>query len=365
MDPAGAFARRFPLVARIRPACVPLARRVAGLCERAREATRSADLTEAAAVHNQAALVASDCGLPDLARRWCHQQVNLYLRARPLDERETRLALEPITNLVRLHIREGHGERAFALIDALFTTVSARVEADVDGIGIPADLTDSPEVHEEIRRWLWTVLLATGARALATAGRWDEARAQLERYKGIGRRMLDGRQVAIIAHAVDGDTDGALALLADTAPGEPWENAVTACLTIQCRGATNSPDLDTLLTRYQALDRSSPSLAVFHTRLGLSFLDALGGTDNPHARHLAADLIDHAVRSRDGNVARDILRHSDCHDLLTESQENDLTCLVEVCGLDSGTMPPEALADLTTALAHAEDVIARARASRR
>lgn len=43
MDPAGQFARRFPLVARTRPPCVPLARRVAELCDRARHVERTVD----------------------------------------------------------------------------------------------------------------------------------------------------------------------------------------------------------------------------------------------------------------------------------------------------------------------------------
>jgi len=60
------------------------------------------------------------------------------------------------------------------------------------------------------------VLLATGARALAVAGRWEDAYARLCGYQGIGRRMLDGRQVVVIAHAASGDTDGALALLGAT-----------------------------------------------------------------------------------------------------------------------------------------------------
>jgi hypothetical protein len=289
MDPTGQFARRFPLVARTRPACVPLARRVAELRDRAREAAHTGDLTEAAAVHNQAALVASDCGLPDLARQWCHQQVNIYLRARPLGAQVARLALEPITNLARLYIREGQGERAFALMDTLFIAVSSRTDADVDGIEIPADLTDSTETHQHIRSWLWAVLLATGGRALAAAGRWAEARVRLGEYKGIGRRMLDGRQVAVISHAVDGDTDSALALLADTTPGEPWENAVTACLTIQCLGASGVTDLAALLDQYHGVDTTSRTgLAVFHTRLGLSFVDAIGTVEDPLARQLAS-----------------------------------------------------------------------------
>lgn len=358
MDPTGQFARRFPLVARTRPACVPLAQRVAELCDRARQAAHTCDLTEAAAVHNQAALVVSDCGLPDLARQWCHQQVNIYLRARPLGAQVARLALEPITNLARLYIREGQGERAFTLMDTLFTAVSSRADADVDGIEIPADLTDSVETHKQIRSWLWAVLLATGARALAAAGRWTEARARLDGYKGIGRRMLDGRQVAVIDHAVSGDTDSVRALLAETTPGEPWENAVTACLTIQCHGASGGADLANLLDQYHRVDTTATSgLAVFHTRLGLSFVDAIGTVDDPPARQIAVDLIDRATATRDGYAARDVLAHDGCRELLTDSRTRELSDLVEACALGRGTLPATLLADLTTALAGAEEVM--------
>ncbi|RKT86366.1 hypothetical protein SAMN05421805_1067 [Saccharopolyspora antimicrobica] len=357
MDPTGQFARRFPLVARTRPTCVPLARRVTELCDRGREAARTGDITEAAAVHNQAALVAADCGLPDLARQWCHQQVNIYLRARPLGAQVARLALEPITNLARLYIREGQGERAFALMDTLFTAVSSRTNADVDGIEIPADLTDSVETHQHIRRWLWAVLLATGGRALAAAGHWREARARLGDYKGIGRRMLDGRQIAVIAHAVSGDTASALDLLTDTAPGEPWENAVTACLTIQCRGASGSADLPALLDQYHGLDTSTPGLVVFRTRLGLSFIDAIGTIDDRPARQIAVDLINHATATRDGYAARDVLAHNGCRELLTDAQARELSDLVEACALGHGTVPAALLADLTKALAGVEEVM--------
>ncbi|WP_236808250.1 hypothetical protein [Amycolatopsis albispora] len=332
---------------------------MAELCDRARQVEHSGDLAEAAAVHNNAALIASDCGLPELARRWCHQQVNIYLRARPLGAQVARLALEPITNLARLYIREGQGERAFALMDTLFTAVSARTDAIVDGIEIPADLTDSAETHQHIRSWLWAVLLATGGRALAAAGRWAEARARLDAYKGVGRRMLDGRQIAVIAHAVSGDADSALALLAETTPGDPWENAVTACLTIQCHGASGVADLPTLLNQYHRLDTSAPGLAVFHTRLGLSFIDAIGTVDDPPVHQIAVDLIDYAAATRDGYVARDVLAHNGCRELLTDSQARELSDSVEACALGSGTLPATLLADLTTALACAEEAMAR------
>ncbi|MFE7189463.1 hypothetical protein [Kitasatospora sp. NPDC057541] len=83
MDPVGPLARRFPLVARTRPVCTPLERRVADLAVRARKAGHERDLAEAALVHNRAALLTSDAGLPGLARTWCHRQANAHLRSHP------------------------------------------------------------------------------------------------------------------------------------------------------------------------------------------------------------------------------------------------------------------------------------------
>jgi hypothetical protein len=126
MDPTGPTARRFPLLARPRPACTPLNQRVAELTDRAHAADRDDDTAAASAVHNLAALLASDCGLPDLARRWCHRHAEVYLRARPLGAQATRGALEPLVNLARLHIRDG--QRAFDLLEALFTAVTGRTD---------------------------------------------------------------------------------------------------------------------------------------------------------------------------------------------------------------------------------------------
>jgi hypothetical protein len=171
--------------------------------------------------------------------------------------------------------------------------------------------------------------------------------------------MLDGRQVAVIAHAVSGDTDSALALLADTTPGEPWENAVTACLTIQCHGASGSADLTPLLDQYHGLDTSTPGLAVFRTRLGLSFVDAVGTVDDAAARRIAVDVIDYATATRDGYAARDLLAHNGCRELLTHNQTRELTELVDACALGRGTLPATLLEDLTQALTSAEEVMMR------
>lgn len=83
MDPLGSTARRFPLVARFRPACLPLHARVRALVELAAKAVKQGDQGVASSVFNQAALVASDIDLPDLARTMCHRHAEAYLPACP------------------------------------------------------------------------------------------------------------------------------------------------------------------------------------------------------------------------------------------------------------------------------------------
>ncbi|MGW2539686.1 hypothetical protein ACWC5I_02125 [Kitasatospora sp. NPDC001574] len=355
MDPVGPLARRFPLVARTRPVCTPLERRVADLADRARRAAHEHDLAEAALVHNRAALLASDAGLPDLARTWCHRQANAYLRSHPLGAQGARHALEPLTNLARLHIREGEGEQAFLLVDTLYTAVSSRTSAVVDGITVPADLTDGDQAHREVHRWLWAVMLATGARALATAGRWEEARTRLAGHKGIGRRMLDGRQVAVIARLVAHDTAGARDLLDDTLPGDPPENAVTTCLTLLC--TDRAGDRARLLARYRNLDLAHPGLDVFTTRLALSAIDAAGGIDTPQAHPVAVELIDRTIARPDGYTARDLLAHPGCTSLLSSRQHDWLTRQITACGLGEGTIPTPLREELETALETTEKII--------
>jgi hypothetical protein len=356
VDPTGPVARRFPLVARPRPACLPLDARVGKLRALAQ---REGDQASASAVFNQAALLASDVGLPDLARTWCHRHAEVYLQACPLGGR-ARYALEPLVNLARLHVRDGAGDTALGLLNALYSAVTSRTDTVIDGLPVPASiLTTTPDEHRELCRWLWTVHLADGARAMTSAGRWREALAHMEQHAGVGRRMLDGRQVAVITAATAGDTAGALTLLEDTAPGEAWENAVTACLTVLCGQAADRPidqDLTVMLDRYQQF---TPDLgvAVFATRLGLSVIDAAGATDDLAAQAVAAVLIARTVASGDGYAAREVLGHDGCFGMLADDATDVLAELVEACALDRRKLPAETEAELSAALDISEEVI--------
>lgn len=99
----------FPLVLRPRPPGLPLEARIAELTGLARPADGTAHqrVSRAAEVLNKAALIASDCGMPGLARALCHRQHELFDRARPLPPWAAQLALQPILNIPRQLIREG------------------------------------------------------------------------------------------------------------------------------------------------------------------------------------------------------------------------------------------------------------------
>lgn len=356
VDP-GLFAR-FPLVARPRPICGPLRDRVAGLTARAKAATTSGSLTEASAVYNLAALIASDCGLPDLARQWCLDHADAYLRAPHPGAQVGRNVLEPVVNLARLHIRANDGESAYQLLTDLFQAVTDKTDIDVDGLVIPASIINDDDEHQAVRQWLWTVLLSDGTRALTSAGRWTEAHRQLHAYNGVGVLMLDGRQVAVIAHAQAGDLETAQRLIATTAPGDqPWLDAVTACLAVLCQDHP-SPDLITdMMQRYERLS-VSPDIVVFGVRLGLTVLGA-AGAHQAVAASLAARLVDQTLTAGDGYATRDLLAHPDVAALLNEEQRAAFDAIGEASSLNAKHIPGHLRDEIGAALAESRAVLAR------
>ena len=350
MKPDSSLLRRFPLVARPRPIAGPLAARVHDLCALAERAARESDRAAASAVYNQAALLASDCGQPDLARRWCHEHAAAYLRAVPLDARAARHALEPLVNLARLQIRDRDGDAALRLLTDLFEAVSSRTDTLIDGQALPASrLTRGEDDHREVRQWLWSVLVAEGARALAGAGRWSEAYEHLERHHGIGQRMLDGRQVAIIAALTTGDIASARSMVAGTAPGEPWEDTVTECLAYLCDRSSHE-HLKRAISGYLGLQPAKP-LAIFQARLGMTLIDAAGGSADMPLLRLASSLVANCVTWGDARVAREILRHQGLASGIGHRQAVQLAETVLNGGLGRGRLPSWAEKRLSNFLA--------------
>ncbi|MFD8703650.1 hypothetical protein ACFV1W_13630 [Kitasatospora sp. NPDC059648] len=354
MHPTGPIARRFPLVARIRPACLPLEARVGQLRELADTASRQTNPGLASTVFNQAALLASDIGLPGYARDLCHRHAALYLTRGPLPAMSAIRGLEPLVNLARLHIRAGRHQQGHQLLLDLYGAITGAVETVLDGITVPAQLTETNEQRAEVRAWLWRVVLADGTRALTSAGRWSDALRHLEEHRGIGLRMLDGRQTAVLARATTDDLPGALALLAATEPGDPWEDAVTAALTALCRPG-NRHAAETAIDHCLAF-KPVEGLAVFTARLALTTLDA-AGPDTPTARNLIEQLSSRTGEMGDGYALRDLLAHRGVRDRLTPGWTAALEQALAACALGSGVLPEPVRDRLEDALARAREVL--------
>ncbi|MEV0633239.1 hypothetical protein, partial [Nonomuraea wenchangensis] len=264
MDPAtlSAAVRRFPLVGRARPACPSLSERVKEIADIADIAARQgADaLHEGAHALNKAALLASDCGLPDLARDLCWQHIDIYRTAGPtLTVLQARYMLEPALNLARLQIRADPGEHALRLLDAMYQAVMGGTDLEIEGQTLPlTNLAGTQEEHHRLREWVWLQYLADGIRALALAGRWDEAVTHAKAHRGIGLHLMEGRQAEIIAHCLRGAPGAARAVLEESTPTEPWEQQVAACLRVMCAEPKEPPTSHDMAAMVEHFVRHKP-----------------------------------------------------------------------------------------------------------
>ncbi|GAA2667598.1 hypothetical protein GCM10010400_30430 [Streptomyces aculeolatus] len=359
MDPHGPIAQRFPLVARFRPACLPLPERIASIAQLADAAASESDQGDASAVYNQAALVASDLGLPDLAREMCHQHAAAYLHACPLPAMSAIRALEPAVNLARLQVRAGRGDEGRRRLLALFEAVGTGTPVRFEDISIPADLTATAEDRKEVHAWLWRVLLADGTRTLTTQGRWDEALAHIEQHHGIGSRMLDGRQVTVLAALTTGDTDRARSLLDHTTPGDPWEQIVAACLAVLCNLAAGESTMQPVadLANIYLAAPTGHGTTVFDIRLGLTILAAARSTGQTITRALVDDLHRRTMEAGDGYAARETLTDTQFTELSSDRKKQQCRNLLRECALDSGDFPADLLSDLLSATRTGDRVI--------
>ncbi|MBA3906467.1 MAG: hypothetical protein H0X35_07255 [Pseudonocardiales bacterium] len=361
MDRHDPITRYFPLVARFRPACLPLSRRIQGLVDLADRATQETDQGLASAVFNQAALVASDVGLPDLARQMCHQHAAAYLAAHPLPAMSAIRGLEPVVNLARLHIRAGHPDAGLRRLLAVYHAVDTGTAAQFERITVPANLTRTDEDRREVRAWLWRVLLADGTRALTCQGRWTEALAHVESHCGIGTRMLDGRQVAVLAALINRETRQATELLAETTAGDPWEQAVAACLEVLLRrenARSFAEQLSQLVMLYT--DRTpKPGTTVFETRLGLAVLHVIDSPQTAGARHVSDSILHTVIDAENGYAAREVLQSPIMKDLTPEPLHHSCRAIVRSCALDAGVFADVHRQNLIAALQVCGNVIRR------
>ncbi len=357
----GIMPARFPMVQRPRPPCLPLQARIRQLRELAAQpGDHDHRLTLAAEVCNKAALIASDCGLPDLARALCWRQYEIFAQARALPAAATKLALQPLLNLPRQLIREGHSDDAYAMLEALYRAARERSDAMIDGRPVNLrHLTRTPDHHKTTCTLIWAALLANGTRALALSGRWNKAAEHAAAHHGVGTRLLDGRQITILALVHDDQAARATALVDESTIIEPWEHAVQNLLRVYCDRAARADSAQyvaqMLTAALDQLEQLDPTTTVFRTRAGITALELAHNHDDPQLPRLRAKLI--TTASNDAYAAQDALAHPLLRLTMTTDQHRNLTELVHASRLQAGAIPEPLKADLLTAVSLAENIV--------
>ena len=233
-----------------------------------------------------------------------HTQFDAYQAARPepCGENTAKLILQPLVNLARLRIRGGEADAGRQILQSLYDAArSSSGQPVIDGRAVSLPALTAP-AREALTQWLWAVLLTDSLRALCKAGRWTDALRQAQQHDGIGQRLLDGRQVAVLAHASAGKQEEARKVLRETSASEPWEHVVHLCLrALTGEGYTES---DTSMTSaYLAF--SDPGHPWFTACLGLTVAELAAPGDSRHAAMGKAASI--ATNSRDAYIAAEIL----------------------------------------------------------
>ncbi|MFJ3823588.1 hypothetical protein [Streptomyces nodosus] len=100
----------------------------------------------------------------------------------------------------------------------------------------------------------------------------DRPAEAMSQHRGIGNRLLDGRQFKIMALMEQGLDEQARDLIDTTQPTEPWEKGIALLLHAHCRPA-NTPFAEAALDRtlYEAtllLAHPELSTAAFQTERG-------------------------------------------------------------------------------------------------
>ncbi|GIJ12738.1 hypothetical protein ACFFMR_30875 [Micromonospora andamanensis] len=357
-----AAVRRFPLLGRPRPACPALSDRVAEVAEIAKMAAAQNDngMAEAAHALNKAALIASDCALPDLARQWCWRHINIYRRRDSLTALQASYLLEPVLNLARLQIRADNGRPALHLLTAMCEAVTAGTNLVVDGRTLPlTNLTGTRDELGKLRQWAWLQHLSEGIRVLALTGRWDDAVEHATTLNGIGNHLMEGRQAAIIAHLLHEDTEAASAILDDTTITQPWEQQVDACLKTMCATPETLGQQVSAMVEHFLAHKPIAGYAVYRVRWGLTAAVLSSEHDEAMAQHLLRHLADEVLDAPDGYAAREVLGHRTALHL-GKPHEQALTHVVIAAGLGAGTMPEATFRALHDAVEIATDVLTSA-----
>jgi hypothetical protein len=356
------LAARFPLTCSHRPPGAPLDERVAYLTAQASQpgsAGHRDNVARAAGVFNFAALIASDTGIPGLATALCWRQHEAVASAGNLAPDLAVITLMPLVNIARQQARQGDGNTAYRTLNCLYRAAQQRGTATIDGRSIDLAPLTCGLAHREACRELWAVLLTDGARALAREGRWAEAAEIMTAHRGVGTRLLDGRQVTIMSPLEQGHHREAAAMIDASIPAESWEAAVAAILRAYCRQratpATPVETGDAIAWTIKLVGRDEPTTAAFRSRAGLTALD-LAASQPEEATMPLRDAIA-KVAATDAYAARNALSHPVMRARMTRHQELQLISVVAAAGLGAGRLPPGHMDAIMSAVGRAEECL--------
>lgn len=364
-DP-GQVIRRFPLVPRSRLACPSLEARVAQVrsyaLSAAEETTPEQGVDLACTAWNQAALIASDCGLPGWAAELCERQFAILRAAWPVSGRVAIASLQPLVNLARLDIRAGRPERACQSLTHIARAVRDGGTADIGGHRISFE-SFSPAPGPELVSWLRDVLLQDGTRALTVAGQWQQAAEHAAWHDDAPQRMFEARQTRIAVSIRDGDPEFALALIGSRPRAQPWEDAVAAVLracAVRASGQGLAADAAGALT---AVSRASTSDAdgtnLFGVKLSLAAAElAAGHPDIQEA--LVSEAVSGTRRSQDAYAALEMTKSQIASALLPASDAQFLADAISRAGLGRRAIADLMAGSLAESLDIAGPALARA-----
>ncbi|GAA3436949.1 thiopeptide-type bacteriocin biosynthesis protein [Kutzneria kofuensis] len=362
-DPQERFLARFPLVPQRRFRCPDLETNVRNVRECANSCrepvTAEERINRACTVWNLSALIAADCGLPDLAVDLCHQQFQIFRAASPISGVAAIPSLQPLVNLARLTRRAGDPEGAYRELEAINRAVRGGGKVMIHGEPIDFNglITDCPST---VDRWLRDVMRDDGTRALAAAGQWANAATHAEKYDEADTQLREARQTRIIAHLTSGQTGTALDMIDNTLASEDWEHAVASCLRgyvlLQNQSLGPTEVIDLLNTVRRACEATDRPTTLFRARLRLAAVD-LALAAGFQARVLCTELVEDAERSADAFVAREVLTHAECRAWAMPVQQTGLHALVEQAGLGAGHIPWPVLAELMASIEIAKSVL--------
>jgi hypothetical protein len=353
------LSRRFPLVSRSHLVYPSFAARLDEVRSCGEKSAQDGLLLDrinlACATWNLSALIASDCGLTDLATDLCLRQLRLFQAAWPVTGDTAIASLQPIVNLVRLTARTGDPQAAFQQLMSVHRAARDGGSVTVHGqaIDLTGFTTDAGLDH--IQPWLHDLLLDDGTRLLVAAGQWHEAAEHATAYDEQPERLYGSRQARIVANLHTDALDTANSLIDKATITEPWEEAVAQVLRHYADHlagrATARGFAATALAVRDALEPDPPHLRMFRVRLALAAIDLAPEGCETLARPLYDAIVSDTTQARDAYAAREILRHP--APPADGWSRHELESIVHDGGLGRGALPESVLSTLMRAVSTA------------